>query len=182
MRIAISGSHGVGKTTLAEALAAALPNYELVPEPYRLLEDEGYVFPETPSVEDFEAQLERSLVCLEQAGTHVIFDRCAVDLLGYLSTPMFPVASGLLASVEGLLADIDFIVFVPIEHPDRIAVPREDAAWRREVDASLRDIIVDDGYGFKVPFITVSGTTAERVQQVLQRMGVAGGSTEGSRS
>jgi hypothetical protein len=131
MRIAISGSHGVGKTTLAEALAAALPNYELVPEPYRLLEDEGYVFPETPSVEDFEAQLERSLVCLEQTGTHVIFDRCPVDLLAYLPPPPLFGFRSWLPPVEDSLASIDFIVFVPIERPDRIVVPRADAAAQR---------------------------------------------------
>ena len=59
MRIAISGSHRVGKTTLAEALAAELPGYELVPEPYYLLEEDGHVFAAMPSIEDFELQLAR---------------------------------------------------------------------------------------------------------------------------
>ena len=49
MRIAISGSHVVGKTTLAEALAPALPHYELVPDPYDLLAEDGNEFGEMPS-------------------------------------------------------------------------------------------------------------------------------------
>ena len=44
MRIAISGSHLVGKTSLAEALADTLPRYELFAEPYHLLEEEGYEY------------------------------------------------------------------------------------------------------------------------------------------
>lgn len=60
MRIAISGSHRVGKTSLAEALAVALPGHELLPEPYHALEDEGHEFGEMPSLDDFTLQLERA--------------------------------------------------------------------------------------------------------------------------
>ena len=86
MRIAISGSHLVGKTTLAEALVEALPRYELVPEPYYLLEEDGYEFAESPSIEDFERQLERSFQCIQDSGADVVFDRCPLDILGYLVT------------------------------------------------------------------------------------------------
>lgn len=82
MRIAISGSHLVGKTTLAEALADALPDHQLVPEPYHLLEEEGYEFGEMPSIEDFELQLERSFHCLQESGPAVVFDRCPLDMIG----------------------------------------------------------------------------------------------------
>ena len=85
MRIAICGSHLVGKTTLAQALAGALPGHELVPEPYHLLEEEGYEFTEMPSVDDFERQLERSLSCLQESGANALFDRCPLDILAYLS-------------------------------------------------------------------------------------------------
>jgi broad-specificity NMP kinase len=44
MRIGISGTHGTGKTTLAEALAARLPGYVTADEPYYLLEEEGCEF------------------------------------------------------------------------------------------------------------------------------------------
>ena len=61
MRIAITGTHFSGKSTLVEALSEALPHHIIVEEPYRLLEEEGYEFPELPSLEDFELQLERSI-------------------------------------------------------------------------------------------------------------------------
>ncbi len=44
MRAGISGTHGTGKTTLAEALCARLPGHVTVDEPYYLLEEEGYEF------------------------------------------------------------------------------------------------------------------------------------------
>lgn len=68
MRIGVSGSHRLGKTSLAEALSAALPGHEFVPEPYYLLEEDGYECEEMPSVEDFERQLERSFQSLEEGG------------------------------------------------------------------------------------------------------------------
>ena len=54
MRIAVSGAHRTGKTTLIEELSRALPTYTVVDEPYHLLEEEGYEFEALPSVEDFE--------------------------------------------------------------------------------------------------------------------------------
>ena len=51
MRIGISGTHGTGKTTLAEALCARLPGHVTADEPYRLLEEEGCEFGFPPSLE-----------------------------------------------------------------------------------------------------------------------------------
>jgi AAA domain len=177
MRIAISGSHLVGKTTLAEAVAEALPRYELVPEPYYLLEEDGHELAEMPSVDDFELQLERSLLCLQESGADVIFDRCPLDILGYLIThedaDVFRLEDWM-PRVRQLVPGLDLIVFVPIEKPDRVPVPRSQARLRAEVDSALRDIVVDDAYGLEVDVLKVAGTTAARVHQVLaylRRMG-----------
>lgn len=170
MRIAISGSHLVGKTTLAEALAEALPQYELFPEPYYLLEEEGHAFAERPSLEDFELQLARSLQCVQESRTDAIFDRCPLDLLGYLIThceaDTFHLASWMPRIQDGI-AKLDLIVFVPIEEPDRIAVPRSQVRLRAEVDAVLREIIVDNAYGLEVDVIEATGTLKSRLQQVV---------------
>src|ERR1041384_2990821 len=84
MRIAFSGSHRVGKTTLVERVAERLPQYETVDEPYYLLEEDGYEAAEVPTIEDFEAQLVRSFAALGEPGRDVLFDRCPVDVLAYL--------------------------------------------------------------------------------------------------
>jgi hypothetical protein len=173
MRISISGSHLVGKTTLAEALAKALPQYEIVPEPYYLLVEDGVLFEEMPSIEDFELQLERSFQSLHGSGTDVIFDRCPLDILGYLITHQdadsFRI-SDWFSRIQESIATLDLIVFVPIENPDRIAVPRSQVRLRAEVDSVLRDIIIDDAYGLGVEAITASGILENRVRQVIEHI------------
>ena len=173
MRIAVCGSHRVGKTTLAEALAEALPKHEFVAEPYHLLEEDGHEFSEMPSLEDFELQLERSLQCLAEGGANVVFDRCPLDILGYLTTHEDADAFELddwLPRVQRFVPSLDLIVFVPIEERDRVAVSRSEARLREEVDAVLRELIVDDAYGLEVEVLTVTGTPAARLNQVLARL------------
>jgi AAA domain-containing protein len=170
MRIAISGSHLVGKTTLAESLASALPRHELVPEPYHLLEEDGYEFAAMPSIEDFEVQLARSLQCLQECGRNAIFDRCPLDILGYLITHRQADAFQLtdwMSRLQDSMTKLDLIVFIPIEEPDRVAVPRSQSRLRTQVDAVLREIIVDDSLGFGVEVVTASGTPGTRLQQVV---------------
>ncbi len=170
MRIAISGSHVVGKTTLAEALAEALPSYDLVPEPYHLMAEEGHEFEEMPSIEDFERQLERSLRCLEESGLAVVFDRCPLDIVGYLQThedaEMFNLEDWM-PRIRKHVAALDVIVFVPVEEPDRVSVPRSQARLRAAVDAVLRDVILDDAYGLEVDVIEVTGSLGARLHQVM---------------
>lgn len=84
MRVAVSGTHRVGKTTLARAISDALPGHDFADEPYHDLVAEGHVFSHPPGVEDFEEHLEHSLTKLGNGAQHVVFDRCPVDLLAYL--------------------------------------------------------------------------------------------------
>lgn len=177
MRIAISGSHLVGKTTLAESLADALPSYELVPEPYYLLEQDGWEFAEMPSIEDFERQLACSVLCIQEGGPDVVFDRCPLDILGYLLTHRDGRAFRLedwMPRVREAVAKLDVIVFLPIEDPDRMAVPREQARLRSDVDTALREIIVDDEYGLEVAVITAVGSPGARLRQVVAHLQGAG--------
>src|SRR5262245_11866745 len=123
MRIAISGSHRVGKSTLVEELSAALPKYTTVDEPYHALEEDGYEFADPPSLEDFEAQLEHALETLNEARDNTLFDRCPADFLAYLSehedAESFDEDAWLPRVLEAIEA-LDLIVFVPIEGRDRI--------------------------------------------------------------
>jgi hypothetical protein len=87
MRVGISGTHGTGKTTLAEALCARLPGHSLADEPYYLLEEEGYEFGFPPSPEDYRALLARSVRSLSSPPLlpEVVFDRTPLDYLAYLA-------------------------------------------------------------------------------------------------
>lgn len=171
MRIAVSGAHRTGKTTLIEELSRALPAYEVVEEPYHALEEEGHEFAAMPSLEDFELQLERSIESLLDSGRDRLFDRCPADILAYLITHRdvdgFDVDLWL-PRVRSAMRRLDLIVFVPIESPDRVVVTEpEERRLRRRVDEELQDIVLEDRWDLGVEAIEVAGATLDRVRQVL---------------
>jgi len=172
MRIAISGAHGTGKTTLIDALAEALPDYEAVEEPYHLLVGEGHEFLEEPTVEDFELQLRRSLECLQAPRSNVIFDRCPADFLAYLTAGAGQALDlGDLPEVTAALATLDLIVLVPIETPDRISIPSDEyPRLRRHVDRRLQDLLLDDELELSTPVLVASGNVQQRVDAVLRAL------------
>ena len=174
MRIAFSGSHRVGKTTLVERVAERLPQYETVDEPYYLLEEDGYEAAEVPTIEDFEAQLVRSFAALGEPGRDVLFDRCPVDVLAYLLEHEDARAfepEGWIERIREALETLDLIVFVPIEEVDRIALPlHEDAELRRAVNDRLRALLIDQTLGADVEVLSVAGDVRARAEQVLARL------------
>ena len=171
MRIAISGTHFSGKSTLVEGLSEALPRYTTVEEPYYLLQEEGYEFAELPAIEDFELQLERSIENLDALESNVIFDRCPADILGYLlvhtDVDAFDLSTWL-PRVQTAIKQLDLIVFLPIEEPDRIVLPlSQDAAYRQRVDEKLQEIIMENIFDFEIDVLEVSGNPQTRVERVL---------------
>lgn len=176
MRIAVSGTHLAGKSSLVEALADALHSYEVIDEPYHLLEEDGHEFANPPSLEDFELQLERAIESIERAPEDAIFDRSPVDFIAYALThpdaETFDITTWQ-SRVQAALDELDLIVLVPIEDPDRIAVAGEEDA-RTEVDALLKDILQDGRYNLEVEVMVVSGTLSARAKQVLTRLGSLG--------
>src|SRR5512143_542777 len=174
MRIAISGTHFSGKSTLVEALSEALPQYMTVDEPYQLLQEEGYEFAELPSIEDFELQLERSIESLDEKAPNIIFDRCPADILGYLLSHTDVEALDLgewLPRVQAAIRKLDLLVFLRIEEPGRIVLPlSEDAAYRQRVDEKLKEIILERSFDLEVDVLEVTGSPKTRVERVLARI------------
>ena len=171
MRIAVSGTHFSGKTTLGEALSEALPEYVTVEEPYALLAEEGHVFADPPSLEDLELQLERAIESLTESGPDVIFDRCPADMLGYILAHHEVDAFDLeqwLPRIRMAVQTLDVIVLLSIEEPDRIALPlSEDAAYRQQVDDKLKELLLDDPFSFEVDVLEVAGSPQTRAERVL---------------
>lgn len=184
MRIAVSGSHRTGKSTLLAAMAAALPAYAIVDEPYRLMEEDGYVFSHPPSIEDFEAQLERSIREVRDAGPDTLFDRCPVDLLAYLAVHDDAASADVerwRPAVRAAVETLDAVVLVPIEACDRIDRPSgdDDGEWRARVDEALRELLVEDSCDLALNVIDVEGDVALRLRTVLRALDVPAG-TEGA--
>ena len=169
MRIAFSGTHRTGKTTLVAAIADLVPGYHVVDEPYRVLEEAGYDFADPPSVEDYEEQLRTSIELLGDVPADALFDRCPLDVIAYLQALDNFDIDDWLDDIRDAMARIDLLVVVPIE--DRIPVPaHEDRRLRRRVDERLQRLVLDDPFGFEVATVEVSGSLAERVEQVARAM------------
>jgi len=171
MRIAVSGTHFSGKSTLVEALSEALPQYTTIDEPYHLLQEEGYEFAEMPSIEDFELQLERSIESMDEIAPNIIFDRCPADILGYLLSHTDVEAFDLeewLPRVQTAIRKLDLLVFLPMEEPDRIVLPlSQDAAYRQRVDEKLKEMILENSFDLEVDVLEVTGSPKTRVELVL---------------
>ena len=169
MRIALTGAHATGKSTLAAELARSLVGYRVIEEPYYQLESEGYAFVASPTLEDFEVQLDRSIRNVEDLHGALILDRSPADYLAYLLShgdggPA--AATQWFAKVGEAIATLDLLVFVPIERPDRIAAP-EATRLRRRVDTALRGGLLADDWGFGATILEVTGSLDERVAQIL---------------
>ncbi|RXK85753.1 AAA family ATPase [Filimonas effusa] len=168
MKIAIAGAHRVGKTTLAEALAAALPSYTLYMEPYYALEESGYAFSDEPNTDDFIKQFQYSAKQISKAGTDAIFDRCPIDILAYIhAIDDTQNIQSLFNTAQQIIAGIDLLVFVPIETPDIIACVQSDfPALRTKVNDILYEWLDD----FDVKTIEISGALQDRKEQVLKQL------------
>jgi AAA domain len=175
VRIAVSGTHRAGKSTLVGDLAEQLRGHRVVEEPYHLLEEEGFEFSDPPALEDRVEQLRRSIEELEgDASPDVLFDRCPLDLLAYAQEDADRDALDLeewMPRIREAMGTLDLLVFVPLEHPDRIPVgPGEDPALRISVDRQLAAMLEEDSLGLELEVLTVRGSRKERVAQVLRRI------------
>jgi len=172
MRIAITGSHRTGKSTLLAALAELLPGHKVVNEPYHLMEEDGHEFSHPPSLEDLVAQLERSLAEVSGAGGDVLFDRSPLDVLAYILCHEEAESFDLdewLPEIEEAVQSLDLIVFVPIESPDRITFsPSDDEGdSRTAVDEKLRELVLDDSFDLEPEVLQVQGDAKARAQRVF---------------
>jgi hypothetical protein len=179
MRIAISGSHCVGKSTLIEEFLGAHPHYIHEPEPYTVLVEEfGEEFSSSPLVDDFYRQLEFNTARLRThtPGEKVIYERSPVDYLAYMlaleDLGRETASSTFLESVRQAVLDgmayLDLVVYVPVER--RIEVPDEaDLKLRGAVDVRLDDLFCSGDFDF-VRIVEVRGTIAQRLASIEQWM------------
>jgi hypothetical protein len=159
MRIAITGSHSLGKSTVVNQWVDRHPNYRREEEPYRALSLHG---PYTIEFREASTRLQNGLQLYYNIGRvhryclatdNVIFDRAPVDYLAY---SMYTAAQGLsdidncfvesmVPVVRESLDRLDILAFVPksaewpVEMEDDGIRP-VNHAYRDDVDAIFKQI------------------------------------------
>ncbi len=152
MRVAVSGTHCCGKSTLIEHFLITHPDYTHEPEPYIVLqEDYGEVFAAEPSADDFYRQLEFNMDRLRryQPHTKVIYERCPIDFIAYLlalshlcsDQEASRLVERSLDHVKDAIELLDLIVFLPLDGMARtVMTEATDQELRMAVDDWLVDI------------------------------------------
>ena len=155
MRIAISGVHYIGKSTLIEDFLEKHPNYRCELEPYYKLQDETTVESSLePCLDSFLEQLDYSINQLNECADeqNVIFDRCPVDFLAYAMSELDQDSidindsevSERFLDVKAALDNLDLIIFLPITKENSIEYTEEDLDYRKATDKFFKKLYRDD--------------------------------------
>ncbi|WP_436536420.1 ATP/GTP-binding protein [Actinoplanes sp. HUAS TT8] len=176
MRIAISGTHGTGKTTLAEALCAHLPEHVMAEEPYYLLEEQGYEFGFPPSSEDYRAMLACSIRGLRApSASGVVFDRSPLDYLAYLAAIGVDWSEQVDAgSLRPAFATLDLLVVVAVTPETERSLPAAELpGLRSRMNDALLELVYDDPLDAwtDIPVLELSGPLDDRLDTVLAALG-----------
>jgi hypothetical protein len=174
MRIAVSGTHGVGKSTLIDEFLRRHPEFVHEPEPYTVMvEDLGEEFSAEPSVEDFRRHLEFNVERLSQhaPGENVIYERCPVDFLAYIHALDRKSAEALLERVSEAMRHLDLILYLPFDRTSE-----EFPKLQRAVDRRLRSIFQEDEFGImsstNAIIVEAEGSTDHRLHTLEKLMNI----------
>jgi AAA domain len=183
MRVAVSGTHGIGKSTLIDAFVRRHDDYVAEPEAYEALQDVyGEAFAAEPSAEEFFRQLEYHVERLREyrAGDRVVFERSPADYLAYLlalkdlsrNTANAQLTERALEPAREGMAMLDLIVYLP---GDGGGPEMEDPELGRAVDARLEGILIHDElcvFERRRPVVVeAAGTTAQRLRVLEAALG-----------
>ncbi|WP_131782882.1 AAA family ATPase [Legionella gresilensis] len=190
MRIAVSGSHSLGKSTFVQDFIDAHPNYQLETEPYRALRDNYNIKFGKDSTRfcngiQFYYNLSR-VKQYQNASCNVIFDRCPIDYIAYsLYTEKYKQTDLDMKFIESLIAPtrealkyIDLLIFISINDKHLVDIEDDgirpiDVSYRAEVDNFFKQIYFEQKYQVmpvkKAPyFIELWGDRKERLEKVAR--------------
>jgi len=173
MRIAITGSHGVGKTTLINELLNYLnkkdSGFKLLEEAPRQAFELGFPINENNSSETqlwvFAKQLEMELV----ADSYYIADKCFIDLLAY-AMYIFKERHDLISILRDIskraALKYDLVIYLPAgEFPiEDDGVRSTDQKFQEGIDKLILEILND----FEISYTKISGSKEERYSRAVE--------------
>lgn len=157
MRIAVSGTHFIGKSTLIEDFIKRHPDYQLEIEPYyKLQHEKSMELSIEPSLESLLEQLDYSIHQLNECAKkkNVMFDRCPIDFVAYAMATLDQndidmndsEVSERFSDIKAALNNLDLILFFPISKENFIEYTEDNPVYRKLVDKCFKKIFRDDIY------------------------------------
>lgn len=153
MRIAVSGTHCMGKSTLIEDFIKIHSDYKSELEPYYELEDEKFTELE-PSLDSLLVQLDYSIAQMNQHSNqpNIIFDRCPVDFIAYAMCVAEQEGINIhdteiaerFNDIKQALNFLDLIIFLPMIDNYSILYTEENPAYRKAADKNFKKLFRDD--------------------------------------
>lgn len=182
MRIAVSGTHFIGKSTLIEDFLKKYPDYRCEQEAYYKLQDETIMeLSLDPSLDSLLLQLDYSIQQINETASerNVIFDRSPIDFIAYaminLKQDEMDINDSEVADrfpeVKEALDTLDLILFLPLTKENSIEYTEENPAYRKAADKSFKKIYRDDicdifpRYGHP-KIIEIWGDREERIKNI----------------
>jgi hypothetical protein len=155
MRIAVSGTHFIGKSTLIADFIKAHPEYKSENEPYyQLLDEKAMELSLEPSLDSLLEQLDYSINQLNQHAhdDNIIYDRCPIDFIAYAMCAIDHDALDIndteiaerFSEVKESLNNLDLIVFLPITKEQNIEYTEENPSYRKAADKFFKKIVRDE--------------------------------------
>lgn len=155
MRIAVSGTHFIGKSTLIEDFIKQHSTYKTEVEPYYKLQNQKTMERSLePTTDSLLEQLECSINQLQEYANikDVIFDRCPIDFLAYAMCTLERDHIDIndsefqekFSDVKSALNNLDLIVFLPITRENSIEYIEENPAYRKASDKCFKKMYRDD--------------------------------------
>lgn len=165
-RVALVGASSTGKTTVYELLKNKLPKYEFINESTRTVGSYGFPINETGTSETQLAISSFHLEALLKPG-NVVLDRCYMDLLVY-SNFMDKISKEAHNYIEDtwnrVKNEYTHYIYFPIEFKsvdDGVRSVNEE--WREKIDKEFQLLLE----GVRKPYLTVTGSPLQRVEQIL---------------
>ena len=155
MRIAVSGTHFIGKSTLIKDFIEKHPEYKSEAEPYYKLQDEHAIGSLLePCLDSFIEQLDYSIKQLNECAKeqNIIFDRCPVDFLAYAMRELARESIDIndsevwdkFPAIKTALNNLDLIIFLPITKENSIEYTEENPAYRKAIDKCFKKLYRDE--------------------------------------
>ena len=192
MRIAVSGSHSLGKSTVVNQWVENHPHYTREEEPYRALSLHG---PYEIKFRELSTRLHNGIQLYynisrinrySEPTDQVIFDRCPVDYIAYSQYTANQASTDIDAAfIESMvpaakesLDHLDILAFVPKSEQWPVAMEEDgirpvDHSYRDEVDTIFKQIYRDGRFDLLTKqhgpkLIELTGPPEQRIKQLEQ--------------